>query len=143
MKTKIILAAVLALCLTAGAAPVHAASLGPGDQVSYTLLSGVTATGTPGTAVPFVWDWPSVSVPVPKHMCAITWAGTAPTNVVVEFDCSHDGTNYGDCATVTATASPTIFHVDKPGIRYARGTYQQRTGGDGTTAVTMTCTGHR
>jgi hypothetical protein len=41
---------------------------------------------------------------------------------------------------VTVTATGTMWHtVNKP-VRYVRGNYVSKSGGDGTTAVTLVCT---
>lgn len=133
---------ILILCCIAGGAQAATQTLyaagGALHTQSYTLLSAVTGTGA-GTASTFTYLG-RANVPISKHMCTGTWGGTAnPTQVVFTLDCAEDGANYAACASVTMTASPTIFHVDKPGVVGVRGNVTSFTGGTAPT-FTLTCT---
>ena len=98
---------------------------------AITLLSAVTATGT-GTAY-------DLKYATSQSTCTVTWGGTTPTNTVVALEGSIDNSTYAALATVTVTATGTMWHtVNKP-VRYIRGNYVSKSGGDGTTAVTMVC----
>lgn len=140
MKKIILLIALLAVTGTAYAVNLNANS-GIVYSGSYTLLNAVTATGA-GTAQSFtkINELTVNRVPVSKHMCTATWGGTTPTSIAFDVEGSEDGTNYGDLATVTMTASPTVFHIEKQSVTYIRGNYNSKVGGDGTTSLTLTCT---
>lgn len=99
---------------------------------SYDLLKSATATGA-GTVLDL--GNPTFS----EFTCAVTWGGTTPTNTVVDLEGSIDNSTYDELATETITATGTMFHVvDKP-VRYIRGEYVSKSGGDATTAVTLKC----
>lgn len=98
--------------------------------MSISLLNAVTSTGT-GTAT-------VLDKLLSMHTITVTWGGTAPTSVVVALEGSCDGINYGALTTETITASPTLVHVVNKPVQYIRGNYVSKTGGDGTTSVTMT-----
>lgn len=76
------------------------------------------------------------------QMCTVTTGGTAPTSVIITAQRSTDaGTNYATMFTHTYTvATPTTqaFDIAYPG-RYWRMSYDNRTGGDATTTVTVKC----
>ena len=95
-----------------------------------TLLSAVTATGA-GSAT-------NLLRPLKRFSVTVTWSGTAPTNTVVSLDGSEDGTNFAALSTQTITASGTIFHVDVKPVIALKGNFVSKSGGDGTTAVTIT-----
>lgn len=96
-----------------------------------TLLSAKTATGA-GTAEP-------MKVPLSDFTCHVTWGGTAPTNTVVTLEGSIDNTTYATLSTMTITASGTMWHIANKPVNYIRGNYVSKSGGDGTTAVTLIC----
>lgn len=94
-----------------------------------TLLSGVVSTGAGSSE--------SLQVTCSRFTVTVTWGGTSPTNTVVNLEGSIDGTNFGILGTSTVTATGTMFHVvDKP-VNHIRGNYVSKSGGDGTTSVTM------
>jgi hypothetical protein len=89
------------------------------------MLNAVTATGT-GTAAD-------------KFACTMTWAGTAPSNVVWALMGSIDGVNYVPLYTQTSTASPDYFFVYFRPARWILGDYVSNSGADETTAISVTC----
>lgn len=99
---------------------------------NYVLMKSATATGA-GTVL-------DLGNPMfAEFTCAVTWGGTAPTNTVVDLEGSIDNSTFDELATETVTATGTMFHVvDKP-VRYIRGEYVSKSGGDATTAVTIKC----
>lgn len=142
MKKLIVILAVLLTASMSQAANISVREAPTGAYTSsYVLLSSVTATGA-GTSYSFAPGGGDAFgiVPIASHTCTSTWNGTAPTNIVFNIECSEDGTNFGTCAAVTMTASPTITHIaDKP-IRYIRGNYVSKSGGSTDTKLTLTCT---
>jgi hypothetical protein len=98
-----------------------------------TLFNAVTATGA-GTAVP-------IGIPFTKFTCVNTWGGTVPTNEVVDLEGSLDNSVWVQLVRTTVTASPTIYSTSGGhAVFYIRGNYISKSGGDGTTSVTMKCT---
>lgn len=102
---------------------------------SYRLFSAVSTSNTTSTG-----PAKFLQMPISKHMCTGTWAGTVPTSLIFTVDGSEDGANFVPLATVTMTSSPYVFHIDKPSIVYTRGTTSTSVGGDNTTKFTLTCT---
>lgn len=100
--------------------------------VNNFLLSSVTSTGASSTTI-------NLQLPMSKHMCSVTWGGTVPTSITISVDGSMNNSSFASLASVTVTESPTIFHIDKPGVMYLRGNYVTRVGGDATTSVTLEC----
>lgn len=102
------------------------------------LLDGKVATGA-GTAV----DLQGVSnVPVEKFTCMLTAAGTAATSFTMILEGSINGINFYGLVTNTytvATADTAMFHVVNKGVKYIRGNFSSKSGGDGTSAITMEC----
>ena len=124
---RILIAICLVVFLLVGSASAQEPSYGP-----FTLLSAVTATGA-GTAL-------DLGFLTAKSTCHVTWSGTAPTNTVVALEGSINNSTYAALATVTVTATGTMWHMVNKPVRYLRGNYVSKSGGDGTTAVTMICT---
>lgn len=102
-------------------------------EASGTLLSAVTSTGT-GTAL----DLGSV---LSKHTVMLTWGGTVPTSISAALEGSLDNTNFYSIGSVDMNASPYMYHVVNKPVRYVRGNYIGKVGGDGTTALTMNYAG--
>jgi hypothetical protein len=77
-----------------------------------------------------------------KMACTMTTGGTAPTAVTITLKRSTDGgTSYADIFSHTytvATVSTQAFDSAYVG-RYWKASYDGRTGGDETTAVTLKC----
>ena len=139
MKKMIVLAGLLLALLvpgisSAGIVVMHDSF--PATE-SYTLFSAVTATGA-GTAQCLVWR--GYTMPTQNHNCTATWSGTAPTNIVFNVNCGESATKIGNCSTQTMTASPWVFQLNKPATVCMQGDYVSKSGGDGTTALTLTCT---
>lgn len=95
---------------------------------AQTLLNAVTATGA-GEAL----DLSSV---VTNFTHMVTWGGTVPTNTVVRLEGSIDGVNWATLDSQTVTATNSIYFVTGKPVRYIRGNYVSKSGGDGTTSVT-------
>lgn len=115
------------------------ASTVKGFAYDLTLLSTTTSTGT-GTPILLSL---SSGVAVNAGSCVIVWGGTTPTNTIVYVEGSLDGITWPaqHLVEVTSTASGELFHwVNKP-VKYLRGNYVSKTGGDATTSVTMKCYG--
>jgi hypothetical protein len=107
----------------------------PAPVGQFTLLNAVVSTGI-GTEV-------DLGRMYGKFICTVTWSGTAPTNTVVSVLFSdksgvYDSTGLGIPAQ-TVTASPTVFQITSYYGRYLKGNYVSKSAGDGTTAVTITC----
>lgn len=98
---------------------------------NYALLNAVTSTGT-GSSI-------NLNTYMDEFTCVVTWGGTTPTNTVVALQGSLDDTTFAALATETITATGTMFHVVDKSVRYVRGNYVSRSGGDATTAVTLKC----
>jgi hypothetical protein len=102
----------------------------------YTLLNAVTSTGI-GSEV-------DTGKMFGKWHCTVTLGGTAPTSVSVSVLFSdksgvYDTSGLGIPAQ-TVTASPTKLQITSYYGRYIKGNYISKVGGDGTTAVTLSCT---
>jgi len=95
---------------------------------SQTLLSAATATGA-GTAL-------DLSTVVSSFTHMITWGGTVPTNTVVRLEGSIDGTNWATLDSQTVTLTNSIYFITGKPVRYIRGNYVSKSGGDATTSVT-------
>ncbi len=94
-----------------------------------TLLNAVTATGA--------GDYCDFEQLLSRFSCIVRWGGTVPTNTVVRLEGSLDRTNWATLAEVTVTSDKWMFHViDKP-VPFVRGNYVSKSGGDGTTSVTL------
>ena len=100
-------------------------------QATNTLLSAAT-TPADGTAI-------DLGYAADKFTCTMTWGGTVPTNVVWALKGSIDGVNFATLATQTSTASPDTFHVVFKPVRWIQGSYVSKSGGDATTAVSISC----
>ena len=98
-----------------------------------TILNAVTATGA-GAAL-------ALGSLLSKHSVTLTWGGTVPISAVVALEGSQDGTNYVAMKTIIMDASPYIQAVVNVPVKYVRGNYVSKVGGDGTTAITMTYSG--
>jgi len=98
------------------------------NNQAQTLLNAVTTTGAGSTL-----DLSTVTKDF-THM--ITWGGTAPTNTVVRLEGSIDGVNWATLDSQTVTATNSIYFVTGKPVRYIRGNYVSKSGGDGTTSVT-------
>ena len=138
----ILIALTLAWCGSAFAVALHLPAVIPSGssgtqplEATNTLLSAVTATGQ-GTAV-------DLGGHASSHTCIVTTSGTAPTTIVFSLWGSIDNslfvTTGSNTYTIATAASQIVFITGKP-VRYLKGSYDSKTGGDGTTAVTMTCT---
>ncbi len=99
---------------------------------TYTLLSAVTATGD-GTAV-------DMGFTVSQFTVLTTWGGTAPTNIATALKGSIDNSSYIVLTANTMTASPNMYFTTAKPVRYIKGNYGSKSGGDGTTSLTMKCT---
>lgn len=142
---KRMLSVLLLIALTAAAA--YATTLAPAQLVpldangkitalkpeaSNTLLSAVTSTGT-GTAK-------DLGYTVGQHTCVAAWGGTAPTDITFYVEGSIDNSTFVTLYSATMTASPVMTHIVYKPVRYLRGNYVSKTGGNGTTSLTITCT---
>jgi hypothetical protein len=148
-EMKKLLLMLIILCLTMFSANAPAADVvvdlytigGVAFTNSYSLLTAVTTTGTTGDARYFKkYHSGEPAVPISKHMFTAIWSGVTPSNLVFTINCSQNGTNYGTCASVTMTESPTIIHMDKPGVTYVSSTLVSRSNGSTNTAITVTGT---
>jgi hypothetical protein len=100
-------------------------------QATNTLLNAATSTGI-GSPV-------NLGYFATKHFFTVTWGGTTPTNTVITIYCSLDGTNYGTLYPAeTVTSSGHIFGYVDSMCQYLKAGYTSRSGGDGTTSVTIT-----
>jgi hypothetical protein len=100
------------------------------------ILNAVTGTGTGSS---FRLEPNTLSTVTAFFTCQVTWGGTTPTSTVVAVNGSLDNTNFYPLATVTVTASPTLFHIANKPVKYIQGNYVSKVGGDGTTSVTLLC----
>lgn len=105
-------------------------------EVTATVFSASAATGDATSATDFGFT-------SDKRTCTITTAGTAPTTVTVSLYGSIDNsTSYVQLASHTytvATADTKMFHVVNKPVRWVKGRYDSKTGGDGTTTVKLDC----
>ena len=106
------------------------------QAIGTTLLNAVIATG-PGTGVRLPSN--TLGTVTSSFTCVVTWGGTTPTNTVVALEGSLDNLIYFVLSTNTVTSSPTPFFVTDKAVKYIRGNYVSKSGGDGTTAVTLVC----
>ena len=74
-----------------------------------------------------------------RFTCAVEWGGATPTSTTVKLQGSIDNVLWADLQTVVVSASGTMFHVIEKLVRYIRGNYVSKVGGDATTSVTMKC----
>jgi hypothetical protein len=135
MFKKLFLVLVLCLALTGAAyADDLFNSAGP-----LTLLSAQTSTGN-GSVV-------ALGFTTTKITCHITYGGTAPTTVTVSLLGSINNVTYGTLTIGSAStfvytiadATSNSFSVMYQPVKYLKGNYVSKTGGDGTTAITMIC----
>jgi hypothetical protein len=96
-----------------------------------TLLSAVTSTGN-GSSV-------DLKLFASRMTCTVVWGGTTPTSTITTLQGSIDNSTWGTLTTVTSTASGDMFHIVNKPVRYIRGGYTSKVGGDATTSVTMKC----
>lgn len=75
--------------------------------------------------------------------CSISVAGTAPTSVTILVEGSLDNSTWvtlkNHIYAVSDTSGKIVSGLNTPPFRYIRATYSSRSGGDGTTAVTVKC----
>jgi hypothetical protein len=113
---------------------VFAASL---DESSVIFLcSSVTATGDCAS------DGIDIGFQSSKFRCWVSFAGTAPTSVIIKLKGAGALSDvYSTDVTHTVTYSDTdswSFLINKS-LRFIKGNYTSKVGGDGTTAVTLKC----
>jgi hypothetical protein len=104
-----------------------------------TLLDGVVATGT-GSKFR-VSDYYESGI-ASDFTCMLTAAGTAATSFTMILEGSLNNVNfYGLASNVytVATADTAMFHVINKGVKFIRGNFSSKVGGDGTSAITMRC----
>ncbi len=145
VKKPIIVTALILLAFTFLAVSVFAADVfvptGKNVNVvfapevdSVVFINAATATGDSAPV--------DLGFHASKMACTLTTGGTAPTSVTVTLKRSTDGgSTYAGIFShtyTTATASTQAFDSSYVG-RYWKASYDGRTGGDGTTAVTMKC----
>jgi hypothetical protein len=138
MKIKLIawLFIIGIVCLgTAYADQLSVKSPGIVPEATNVLLNKVTSTG--------VQQVVDLGATATNFTCACDFSGAAPISVVVYLEGAIYPGVYPAIASQTVTYSDIHsweFHVtDKP-VRYLRGNYVSKVGGDATTAVFMTCT---
>lgn len=101
-------------------------------EKTYVLLTASTGTGD-GTAV-------DLGFTVSQFSVLTIWGGTAPTNIVTSLKGSIDGTYYVTLSSNAMTGSPNMYFITSKPVRYIKGSYDTKSGGDGTTSVTMKVT---
>ncbi len=145
MKRNLTIATCIALCLalvvTVWAADTYAPTgknqakvvFSP-ERDSLVFINAATATGDSAAV--------DLGFHASKMGCTITIGGTAATSVTVSLKRSTDGgTTYATILSHTytvATASTQAFDNSYVG-RYWKASYDSKTGGDATSAVTMKC----
>ena len=111
------------------------------ESLDYTppllLCNAVTSTGDcTATGIP-------IGFATSKLFCHVSVTGTAPTSVTVKILGSADNTTFSaltDNHVYTIADDDTAsFHINKPSIRYLKGNFVSKVGGDATTAVTIKC----
>ena len=123
------LAIAAAFALTARSQEVLTGPMTP--QATNVLLSAVSAPGSGATI--------DLLQTADKFSCTIVWSGTTPVNTVTALMGSIDGVNFVPLQTQTSISSPDYFSVVFKPVRWIMGSYISSSGGDATTAVTMTC----
>ncbi len=95
----------------------------------YTILTANTAGFTGASN--------DIGFTTNKFTVTIVWGGTAATTTITELLGSIDNSTFATLVTHTSTASGEMYHVaDKP-VRYVKGKFTSKTGGDSTSVVTM------
>lgn len=130
-KASLAILLILFVLSSAFAASVYTSSLD-----NYPLLAKTSTTG----ASTFIADF---GMGYDEFTCVVTWSGTTPVDTTVALEGSLDGTTFAALSTQTITTTGTMFHVVDKYVRYVRGNYVSKTGGDATTAVTMSCSGRQ
>ena len=128
---KILLSVIMLVIL---AMPVFA------ESPLVTLLDGVVATGASSNKFR-VSDYYADGI-ASDLTCMLTAAGTAATSFTMILEGSLDNVNYYGLATnvyTVATADTAMFHVINKGVKFIRGNFSAKSGGDGTSAITMKC----
>jgi hypothetical protein len=95
------------------------------------LLNAVTSTGAGST-----FDLAGVAN---SYAWMVTWGGTTPTNTVVRIEGSFNGTNWFTIDSQTVTSTNSVYAKQNLPALYIRGYFVSKSGGDGTTSVTLRC----
>ncbi len=72
-----------------------------------------------------------------KMTILITWGGTAPTSTSTILQGSLDNTTFATLVTHSSTATGDMYHVVNKPVRYIKGGFASKVGGDATSTVTM------
>lgn len=95
----------------------------------YTVLTANTA-GFTGVSKDLGFTCSKLSV-------LISWGGTAPTSTSTILQGSLDNTTFATLVTHSSTATGDMYHVVNKPVRYIKGGFASKVGGDSTTTVTM------
>ena len=113
------------------------------SNIPATLLDGVTGTGageskSAGDIAPAGMSHHGI---LKNFSIQVVYAGAAPTAATVDFEGSHDGTNWLNLGTTSdVSATTTGFNVANSPFAEVRGNLSAYTAG-ACTGVTVTCEG--
>lgn len=107
-------------------------------EESLTLLNAQTSTGL-GSEY-------KLDKAYQFHRCMALWGGTIPTNIRFGIHFTdesevYDTVNYE--VDITITSSPWRFYMVNKGGKFVKGNYISKSGGDGTTSMTLKCAGEK
>lgn len=119
------------------------APVGTSGRVTVVFLPENTFTILSANTMGFTSAAQDIGFTARSLSVSVTWSGTTPTNEASAVLGSIDNSSFYTLVTNTATASPTLyFQVDKP-VRYVKGKYASKSGGDATSTMTMKITAVR
>ena len=95
----------------------------------YTVLTANTAGFTGATN--------DVGFTASKFTVTITWGGAAPTSTSTTLQGSTDNSTFATLVTHSSIASGDMYHVVNKPVRYIKGGFASKVGGDATSTVTM------
>lgn len=95
----------------------------------YTLLTASTA-GLTGSSN-------DIGFTTNKFTVTIVWGGTAATTTTTKLLGSIDNSTFATLVTHVSSASGEMYHVAEKPVRYVKGEFTSKTGGDATSVVTM------
>ena len=105
-------------------------------EITQTWLNAVTATGSTSGIV-------DLGMTVGKGNCVLTATGTTATTFTVSMltgiTASKVATSFSHTYTVGTSGSDAFYFANKP-ARFWGTTYDSRTGGDASSAITVQCT---
>jgi hypothetical protein len=95
----------------------------------YTILTANTAG--------FTGSSNDIGFTTNKFTVTIVWGGTAATTTTTKLWGSIDNSTFATLVTHVSSASGEMYHVADKSVRYVKGEFTSKTGGDATSVVTM------